>query len=101
MNIIHPAVMGDEINMDYIHPEYRKEVEQEIVRRQSVRTYRRRRSNNVRRKDRNDGCTAPLLCPKCNRVWESYSRGGWNNEIVYHLHFPKYGLERSICPECK
>ena len=48
MNVIHPAVMGDEINMDYIRPEYRKEVEQEIVRRQSVRTYRRRRSNNVR-----------------------------------------------------
>ena len=42
----------------------------------------------------------PYLCPTCNQVYEIYSSSG-NICLKYHPDFPKYGLNKKICPMCE
>jgi uncharacterized protein YlaI len=39
------------------------------------------------------------LCPECGRIFDSHGRISAHN--YYLFDFPKFGIEKNLCKECK
>lgn len=46
-----------------------------------------------------------FVCPKCNRVWETFygldGQGKKIRQTTFYANIPRYGKEYKLCIECK
>jgi hypothetical protein len=57
-------------------------------------------SQYLKKRRKKEKKNVPFLCPVCNQVYEIFSNSR-NSCLKYHPDFPKYGLNKKICPICE